>query len=118
MELVKGCTLAKLLIRAAGGESSGSRPGLDTGIVCRIIADMATGLHAAHELTDEAGHALKLVHRDVSPQNILVSVDGMAKIADFGIAKAFGRPHRRDRGGPAQRQAQLPLSGDGRATRC
>ena len=91
MELVKGCTLAKLLIRAAGGESSGSRPGLDTGIVCRIIADMATGLHAAHELTDEAGHALKLVHRDVSPQNILVSVDGMAKIADFGIAKAFGR---------------------------
>ena len=106
MELVRGCTLAKLLARAGGDESSGSRHGLDTGVVCRIVADMAAGLHAAHELTDETGNALQIVHRDVSPQNILVSVDGMAKIADFGVAKAFGgSPTRPTRGSSRESSA-------------
>src|SRR5207247_8603507 len=49
------------------------------------------GLHAAHELTDATGHSLDLVHRDVSPQNILLSPNGVAKLIDFGIAKARGR---------------------------
>jgi serine/threonine protein kinase len=49
------------------------------------------GLHAAHELKDENGNELGLVHRDISPQNILVSYDGVAKVADFGIAKAMAR---------------------------
>lgn len=52
-----------------------------------IVCDAARGLHAAHELTDEANHPLGLVHRDVSPGNILVGLDGAVKLADFGIAK-------------------------------
>ena len=49
------------------------------------------GLHAAHEARGEAGQPLGVVHRDVSPQNILVGVDGTARVLDFGIAKAVGR---------------------------
>jgi serine/threonine protein kinase len=53
-----------------------------------IIAEAAKGLHYAHERKDEGGAPLAIVHRDVSPQNILVSFDGVVKIADFGIASA------------------------------
>ncbi len=57
----------------------------------RIVADACAGLHAAHELCDEQGELVHLVHRDVSPHNILVSRAGSAKIIDFGIAKTRGR---------------------------
>ncbi len=87
MELVKGCTLSTLLRRQ---ERAGGAP-LTPGMIARIISDMAAGLHAAHELEGDDGAKLGLVHRDISPQNILISVDGVAKIADFGIAKALGR---------------------------
>jgi eukaryotic-like serine/threonine-protein kinase len=87
MELVEGDSLAGLL----RGARAGSAARLDAGMVARIMSDMASGLHAAHELRDEAGNALHLVHRDISPQNILVSLNGIAKIADFGVAKALGR---------------------------
>ena len=60
-------------------------------IVVRIIADTCRGLHAAHELLDENGEPLGLVHRDVSPQNILVNDRGRAMLIDFGIAKARER---------------------------
>ena len=60
-------------------------------VAAAIVADVLRGLHAAHEATDEAGNPLDIVHRDVSPQNILVGADGSARVLDFGIAKASGR---------------------------
>ncbi|HET9956244.1 MAG TPA: serine/threonine-protein kinase [Polyangiaceae bacterium] len=63
---------------------------LNPRIAAYIVAQAAAGLHAAHELRDDAGDAMNVVHRDVSSQNILISKDGHVKISDFGIAKAFG----------------------------
>ncbi|MEO8878578.1 MAG: serine/threonine-protein kinase, partial [Polyangiaceae bacterium] len=60
-------------------------------IACRIIADAAEGLHAAHELTGKNGERLNLVHRDVTPHNLFVSYDGTTKVVDFGIAKFASR---------------------------
>ncbi len=60
-------------------------------IVVAILAGALHGLHAAHEATDERGAPLDIVHRDVSPQNILVGVDGVARVLDFGVAKASSR---------------------------
>ncbi len=60
-------------------------------IALRIVLDVCAGLHAAHELTGQSGEPLRLVHRDVSPHNILVGVDGIARITDFGIARAEER---------------------------
>lgn len=64
---------------------------LPHGILLRVLADTCAGLHAAHELCDELGQPLKVVHRDISPQNILVCAHGATKIIDFGIAKARDR---------------------------
>jgi serine/threonine-protein kinase len=72
---------------------------LPVGIAARIVIDVARGLEAAHELTDETGNRLGVVHRDVSPQNILVGPDGVAKIADFGVAKATEAGTRRTQSG-------------------
>ncbi len=58
---------------------------------CRLAADTAAGLHAAHELRRKDGSSLEVVHRDVSPQNILVAYDGHVKVVDFGIAFAAER---------------------------
>ena len=86
MEYVHGESLLDLL-RASSykGES------LDWSLCARIVADAAKGLHAAHELRDSEGQLLGVVHRDISPQNILISYDGHVKIADFGIAYAAQR---------------------------
>jgi len=62
-------------------------------IAVRVILDTLAGLHAAHELKADDGAPLNLVHRDVSPQNILVALDGLARITDFGIARAETRAH-------------------------
>ncbi len=84
MEYVHGQDLSQLLrgvIRNKNQTYSWSH-------AARLVADAAAGLHAAHELKDQEGDPLGLVHRDVSPQNILVSYDGHVKVVDFGIAFA------------------------------
>lgn len=86
MEYIEGDTLARLLARAA----SGATP-LPIDIGLRIVIDTLVGLHAAHELRDDRGEPTELVHRDVSPQNILVGVDGVSRISDFGVARAATR---------------------------
>lgn len=60
-------------------------------IAAAVIASALHGLHAAHEARAEDGEPLGIVHRDVSPQNILVGIDGLGRVFDFGIAKARGR---------------------------
>lgn len=69
--------------------TKGERMPLDVSL--RIFLDALAGLHAAHELTDANGESLHLVHRDVSPQNILVGTDGVARLTDFGVARARSR---------------------------
>jgi len=86
MEYVEGDALSKLN-RAC--QKSGIK--IPTGIVLRVLADTCGGLHEAHELKDGSGRGLEIVHRDVSPHNILVSTKGIAKLIDFGIATARSR---------------------------
>ena len=86
MEYVEGDTLARLLARST---TIGQR--LPPPIALRIALDSLQGLHAAHELKDDKGQLLELVHRDVSPQNILIGIDGIARITDFGVARATSR---------------------------
>jgi serine/threonine-protein kinase len=64
------------------------------GFVARVVADACEGVHAAHELRDEDGASLDVVHRDVSPQNVFVTYDGVVKVVDFGTVKARGQRHR------------------------
>jgi eukaryotic-like serine/threonine-protein kinase len=86
MEYVRGESLARLL--KAGIQHGGRVP---LPIASAIALGALQGLHAAHEATSDQGVPLGIVHRDVSPQNILVGVDGVARIIDFGVAKAAGR---------------------------
>jgi serine/threonine protein kinase len=86
MEWVEGDALSKLSY--AVEEQRASFP---PGIAVKILSDVCAGLHAAHELHDRSGEHLEVVHRDVSPHNILVDAQGVAKVIDFGIAKARDR---------------------------
>lgn len=67
-------------------------------VAAHVVRDALYGLHAAHEATNEKGDSLQLVHRDISPQNILVGADGVARVLDFGVAKAAGRLQDTDAG--------------------
>jgi serine/threonine-protein kinase len=82
MEWIDGVPLNQLMKAAkpAGG--------VPLAVAVRIVMNAAAGLHAAHELRDAKGQLIGLVHRDVSPQNILVTYDGVSKVVDFGVAKA------------------------------
>ncbi len=83
MEYVEGCDLGHLMSAAKASGTS-----IPPWVAAWIIAEAAKGLHYAHEKRDEGGAPLEIVHRDVSPQNVLLSFEGVVKIADFGIASA------------------------------
>lgn len=86
MEFVPGDSL-RALVRA---REAAQQP-LPIEVVAEIVACVAEGLHAAHELKDDRGVSLQLVHRDVSPANVLIGYDGSVKLIDFGVAKAVGK---------------------------
>ncbi len=93
MEFVEGESLAGLLklVRDAGDR-------VPVAVACAIIHDLLLGLHEAHESTDDDGSALAIIHRDVSPQNVMVGLDGLARVLDFGVAKARRRVHHSNEG--------------------
>ncbi len=98
MEYLLGESLATLL------REVGRRPAIvDSArwpaLVARLFMDACEGLHAAHELKDDQGRLLGVVHRDVSPQNLFVTYDGHTKVLDFGVALARGRMHETIAGG-------------------
>jgi serine/threonine-protein kinase len=84
MEYVHGESLLTLL-----RESSHRKSAVPTAISATIMASVLHGLHAAHEARNEKGEPLGIVHRDVSPHNILVGADGVTRVLDFGVAKAM-----------------------------
>jgi len=86
MEFIQGESLSHLSKLVRKAQASFPLP-----IVSAIMTGVLQGLHAAHEARDERRELLHVVHRDVSPQNILVGIDGVPRVADFGIAKAAGR---------------------------
>lgn len=86
LDYVEGDSLAGLMREV---KARGQR--IPMPLVARILLDALEGLHASHELKDEAGNPVGLVHRDFSPQNILIGVDGVTKLADFSVAKSADR---------------------------
>ncbi len=88
MDYVRGPSLSSLLTAAAR-----AREPVPIAIATGILAGVLAGLHAAHEACDKKGKPLGLVHRDVSPHNVLVGADGVPRIMDFGVAKAARRLH-------------------------
>ena len=94
MELVQGKPLSAVLRKAAREHQPPS-----AALTSYIIAQAANGLGYAHTLTDGENRPLGVVHRDVSPQNVLISFEGAVKMIDFGVARAFGRVAHTSPGG-------------------
>ena len=88
MDYITGVTLGELanLLRI-------SKKSVSPSIAATITCHALYGLHAAHEAQDEHGKLLEIVHRDVSPQNLMVGVDGITRVLDFGVARAISRVH-------------------------
>jgi serine/threonine protein kinase len=88
MDYVAGMSMA-VVARKAADHMPGGRLPVD--LILGLMAQACAGLHYAHNRTDSSGQPLHIVHRDVSPQNLVVTFDGMLKVVDFGIAKAAVR---------------------------
>ena len=86
MDFVQGESLSHLIRAAATCDES-----IPAAMVATIMVGVLHGLHAAHEAKNDHGEPLEVVHRDVSPHNVLVGVDGVSRVLDFGVAKAAGR---------------------------
>jgi eukaryotic-like serine/threonine-protein kinase len=86
LEYVHGETLSQLIKTVSARNEK-----IPRGVAAAIVCGLLHGLHAAHNVKNERGKPLGLVHRDVSPQNVLVGTDGVARLLDFGVAKAAGR---------------------------
>jgi len=89
MELLRGVNLRDLLARLHHDNRK-----IPIEIACRIFCGALEGLGYAHNFRDESGQAMNIIHRDVSPQNIIVTYDGIVKLVDFGVAKAEGKLHQ------------------------
>lgn len=93
MEYVEGVNASRLIqATRARGEA------LCLSVALEVVMQAARGLHAAHELEGDDGGSLSLVHRDISPQNLLVGFDGVVRVTDFGIAKAVGQTNKTSTG--------------------
>lgn len=90
MEWVRGVSLRELLDRVKGP--------LPIPLLVRVFADIAAALHHAHTRTDASGQPLSIVHRDVTPENIMIGFDGVPKLLDFGVAKAATQKHKTEAG--------------------
>src|SRR5580658_1436285 len=89
MEYVEGEPLSRVLtaVKEVGRQ-------LGVGLTCHVLAEACEGLHAAHELATPDGKVLNVVHRDVSPQNVMIAYDGQVKLLDFGVAKLDNAEHQ------------------------
>jgi serine/threonine-protein kinase len=92
MEWVNGVTLGQLLRRAIEVQD------IDYGVLARVASQCAEALHYAHTARDAEGELINLVHRDVSPHNVMIAFDGRVKLLDFGIAKSTATTHRTEAG--------------------
>jgi eukaryotic-like serine/threonine-protein kinase len=106
MEYVHGETLATLL---RSGVEADRR--IETGVAVSVLSGVLHGLHAAHEAKSERREPLGIVHRDVSPQNVIVGVDGVARVLDFGLAKATRLVRRERTGGKLTYMSPEQLNG-------